>query len=80
MTLEYFLNHDRLVRANALNFGAGISFNFTDRVGVFGTFTKLAWGENLPPPRSITVGMNWSFQTRQSVSRLQTVSTERAVH
>jgi hypothetical protein len=64
MTDEHVRNHDRLVRANSLNFGAGVAFAFTERLGVFATFTKLAWGQNVPPPRSITVGMNWSFQTR----------------
>jgi hypothetical protein len=69
MTEEYGRNHDRLVRANSLNFGAGVSFDFTETLGVFATFTKLAWGQNLPPPRSVTVGMNWSFQTRGSAAR-----------
>lgn len=69
MTEEYGRNHDRLVRANSLNFGAGVALAFTERLGVFATFTKLAWGQNLPPPRSITVGMNWVFHTRGSASR-----------
>ena len=69
MTDEHFRNHDRLTRSNALNFGAGVAFELTNSVGVFATFTKLAWGKNLPPPRAITVGMNWSVQTRGSGSR-----------
>lgn len=68
-TDEHARNHDRLVRANALNLGAGVAYELTDNVGIFATFTKLAWGQNLPPPRSMTVGMNWSFETRRSVSR-----------
>jgi hypothetical protein len=64
MTEEYQRNHDRLTRANSLNFGAGVAFAFTERLGFFATFTKLAWGQNIPPPRSIIVGMNWGFQTR----------------
>ena len=64
MTEEYQRNHDRLTRANSLKFGAGVAFAFTEKLGVFATFTKLAWGQNLPPPQSITVGMNWGFQTR----------------
>ena len=68
MTEEYGLNHDRLARSSALTFGGGASFAFTENIGVFGTFSKLAWGENLPAPRSITVGMNWGFQTRRSSS------------
>ena len=69
MNVEYGRNHDRLVRANALNLGAGVSFELSQKIGLFATFTKLAWGQNLPPPRSVTVGMNWNFQTRRSAPR-----------
>lgn len=69
MNGEYGRNHDRLVRANSLNFGAGVAFELSKRIGFFATFTKLAWGENLPPPRSVTVGMNWNFQTGRSTPR-----------
>jgi hypothetical protein len=69
MNDEYGRNHDRLVRANSLNFGAGVAFELSQRVGVFATFTKLAWGENLPPPRSVTIGLNWNFNTHRSASR-----------
>lgn len=77
MTDDHFRNHDRLTRSDFLNFGAGVAFELTDSVGVFATFTKLAWGKNLPPPRAITVGMNWSFQTRASASRLSRQVTGR---
>jgi hypothetical protein len=63
---EYGRNHDRLVRANSLNFGGGVAFQLTDAVGVFATYGKLAWGQNIPTPRSITVGMNYGFHTRGS--------------
>jgi hypothetical protein len=63
---DYGLNHDRLARSNALSLGAGASFALGENVGVFGTVTKLAWGQNLSAPRSVTVGMNWGFQTRGS--------------
>jgi hypothetical protein len=66
MSDEYVRNHDRLTRANALNFGGGVAFQLTERVGVFATYGKLAWGQNLPAPRSITVGMNLGFRTRPS--------------
>ena len=66
MTRDYGLNHDRLARSNALTLGVGASFALTERIGVFGTWTKLAWGENLAAPRSVTVGMNLGFQTRGS--------------
>lgn len=65
----YGLNHDRLARSNALTFGAGASFAITEKIGVFGTVSKLAWGENLAAPRSMTVGMNWHFQTRRSAAQ-----------
>ena len=69
MADAHWANHDRLVRANALNLGAGVAYDLADNIGLFATFTKLAWGQNLPPPRSITVGMNWSFQTGRSAPR-----------
>ena len=68
-TDELQRNHDRLVRANSLNFGGGAAFQLTEKVGVFGTYGKLAWGQNIPAPRSITVGMNWGFRTGRSASR-----------
>ena len=67
--MSYGRNHDRLVRANSLNFGGGVAFQLTEKAGVFATYGKLAWGQNLPAPRSITVGMNWSFKTGRSASR-----------
>jgi hypothetical protein len=69
MNRDYGLNHDRLARSNALALGGGASFAVTENVGVFGTVTKLAWGQNLPAPRSLTVGLNWSFKTGRSASR-----------
>jgi hypothetical protein len=68
-TNEHGRNHDRLVRANSLNFGGGVAFQLGERVGVFATYGKLAWGQNLPPPTSFTVGMNWGFSTGRSASR-----------
>ena len=65
-TDEHGRNHDRLVRANSLNFGGGVALQLTDRVGIYATYGKLAWGQNLPAPRSITAGMNWSFTTGRS--------------
>src|SRR4030095_8784472 len=64
---DYGPNHDRLARSNALSFGAGVAYDFTQRVGVFATFWNRAWGENLQAPRSVTVGMNWGFHARRSV-------------
>jgi len=69
MSDEHVRNHDRLVRANSLNFGGGAAFQLTERMGVFATYGKLAWGQNLPAPRSFTVGMNWGFHSRGSGSR-----------
>ena len=69
MTEDYGLNHDRLARSNALTFGIGASFALTDKVGFFGTVSKLAWGTNMPAPRNITVGINLGFQTPRSSSR-----------
>jgi hypothetical protein len=65
MTRDYGLNHDRLARSNALTFGVGATFALTDKVGFFGTVSKIAWGANLSAPRSITVGLNLGFQTHR---------------
>lgn len=70
MTAEHARNHDRLVRANSLSFGGGVAYQITETVGVFGTYGKLAWGQNLPPPRSVTVGLNWGFKTARSPRRV----------
>jgi hypothetical protein len=63
LTFEHGYNHDRLARSNFLNFGAGVTFAFTESVGVFATTASLAWGQNLLSPRSLTVGATWGFQT-----------------
>lgn len=68
LTRDYGLNHDRLARSNALTFGVGASFALTEKVGFFGTMSKLALGENLPAPRVMTVGMNLGFQRHSSSS------------
>jgi len=65
MTQDYGLNHDRLARSNALTFGVGATFALTEKVGFFGTVSKIAWGANLSAPRSITVGLNLGFQTHR---------------
>jgi hypothetical protein len=62
-TADHYYNHDRLARSNFLNFGAGVTFAFTENVGVFATTASLAWGQNLLSPRSLTVGATWGFQT-----------------
>jgi len=64
----YGFNHDRLARSNALTLGGGASLALTENVGVFGAVTKLAWGQNLAAPRSLTVGVNLGFKTRRSAS------------
>ena len=66
---DYGPNHDRLARSNYLNFGAGVAFDFTEKIGVFATFTRLAWGENMPSPRTATVGINWNLHTHRSGAR-----------
>lgn len=62
------VNHDRLIRTNILNLGGGVTFALTGTIGVFGTATTMAWGENTTRPRSMTVGVNWNFQTRRASS------------
>ena len=70
ITDEHWINHDRLLRGRALTLGGGMTYALNDSVGLFATATTMAWGRSLPRPvRSITVGMNWSFQTGRSSSR-----------
>ncbi|HEY7441453.1 MAG TPA: hypothetical protein VH701_03460 [Vicinamibacterales bacterium] len=66
MTPEHRRNHDRLARSSSLNFGGAVSFQLTEKIGVFATTAKLAWGQNLSAPQSLTVGMNLGFQTGRS--------------
>ena len=66
---DRFLNHDRLLRSNVLSLGAGFTFAVTDSVSIFATGTTMAWGENIQRSRSVTVGTNWSFQTRRGAAR-----------
>jgi hypothetical protein len=63
LTEAQFFNHDRLARSNYLNFGAGVTFAITERVGLFATTAAMAWGQNLISPGSLTVGASWGFQT-----------------
>ena len=56
-------NHDRLARSNFLNFGGGVTFALTEKVGVFATTGSMAWGQNLIRPTSLTIGATWGFQT-----------------
>jgi hypothetical protein len=38
MSAEFARNHDRLARTNSLNFGGGVAFQLTEKVGVFATY------------------------------------------
>jgi hypothetical protein len=70
ITDEHWINHDRLLRGRVLSFGGGMTYALNDSVGLFAAATTMAWGRSLPVPvRSITVGMNWGFQTGRSTSR-----------
>ncbi len=63
-SFDYFLNHDRLLRANVLNLGGGVTLGLTDSLDIFATAAKSAWGENVQRDRAITVGANWHFRLR----------------
>jgi hypothetical protein len=77
--LDHVLNHDRLLRSNVLNLGAGVTFALTENVGVFATATTMAWGQNLQRPRSLTVGATWGFQTGSAARTNPRVSNPLAV-
>ena len=63
-TIDHIFSHDRLLRTRVLNFGGGATYAFNESLGVFGTFTTMAWGRNIQrPERAFTMGVNWSFKT-----------------
>jgi hypothetical protein len=71
VTDEHWINHDRLLRGRVLTLGGGVTYAFNESIGLFAAATTMAWGRSLPTPeRSFSVGVNWSFQTGRSSSRL----------
>jgi hypothetical protein len=71
LTFEEFVkNHDRLLRSRIVTLGGGATYAVNNSVGLFATVTTMAWGRSLQQPvRSLTVGLNWGFQTPRSSSR-----------
>ena len=68
--LEGYLYHDQLMRSRSVTLGGGVTYALSDSVGLFATATTMAWGRSLQrPERSVTIGVNWGFQTRRSASR-----------
>jgi hypothetical protein len=66
---DHWINHDRLLRSRVLSLGGGLTYALSDSIGLFATASTIAWGRSLPRPvRSLTVGMNWNFQTSRSAS------------
>jgi hypothetical protein len=65
---DYRLNHDRLLRSNFLNLGAGVSFAVNDSVDLFASTARMVWGENVQRHRDVTVGANWHFRTRAAAT------------
>ncbi len=68
ITRDYRLNHDRLLRSNFLNLGAGVSFAVNDSLDFFASTARMAWGENVQRHRDVTVGTNWHFRLRPATS------------
>ena len=64
VTRDYRRNHDRLLRSNFLNLGAGVSFAVNDSLDLFASTARMAWGENVQRHRDATLGANWHFRTR----------------
>lgn len=68
--LEGYLYHDQLMRSRSVTLGGGVTYALSDSVGLFATATTMAWGRSLQrPERSVTIGVNWGFQTSRSASR-----------
>ncbi len=65
LTAEQFRHHDQIFHERLLNAGGGASFQVNPRVAIFGSAQTTLKGANGHAIASaITVGVNWTFQTR----------------
>jgi hypothetical protein len=64
LSFDYYLNHDRIERVSFLNLGGGVTYAVNDSIDLFAAGSKLVWGQNIHPPRGLSVGANWHFRLR----------------
>lgn len=56
-------HHDQIARENSLNIGTGAAIEFTDSIGLFGSFLKQVAGRNGHEiNRAVSLGLTWSFR------------------
>jgi hypothetical protein len=66
LPLAYQPVHDQIQRVHALHVGGGVAYSITDRMDVFGSFSRLVAGRNGHAlNRGITVGASWSFARKK---------------
>ncbi|MBI4471207.1 MAG: hypothetical protein HY646_00970 [Acidobacteria bacterium] len=75
VTLEQGLNHDRLLRYKFVNLGSGFAFAINESLDVFGTGSKLIWGENVHPPLGFSIGINMHFRTTREAPNVTSNSS-----
>ena len=77
---DHWISHDRLLRGRVVSLGGGLTYAVSDSIGLFATASTMVWGRSLPRPvRSLTVGMNWNFQTSRSAASHTHPSVSRPV-
>ena len=58
-----YVHHDQIVRENKINVGAGAAYTVTDKIDVFGSWTRTVKGINGHAFAHIyTIGLSYSFQ------------------
>jgi hypothetical protein len=62
LPFEIFAHHDQISRESFTNVGGGASYSISDRMDVFGAFTKTVRGRNTHAVnRGVSVGVSWTF-------------------
>ena len=60
---EDFHEHDRHAADEYINLGGSASVSVSDPLSLYVTFGAMIWGKNIMAPRTLAIGLNWSFQT-----------------
>ena len=60
-----WIHHDQIARDNYLNVGAGVAYDLTPAVGIYGSVIRTVAGRNVHAlHHALSFGMSWSFATR----------------
>jgi hypothetical protein len=84
LPFEVFSHHDQISRESFTNLGGGASYALTDRMDLFGAFTRTVHGRNTHAVnRGLSIGVSWSFglqdDTTLTSGNRQTKSLARCV-